>query len=166
MTLVRVVVLEGADGSGKSMIASWLRDTHGYAIVKTGPPAPTGNLTVAYLDALHTAIRGPGRTVFDRLHLGDAIYGSILRGVDRIGGEGLAAIERVIAKHGVRLIICSPPWETLVAGWRSKEDLLKDEATLRAVYHRYQEEAARLGITPYDWTAPDAAQRLKEMIDA
>jgi thymidylate kinase len=157
--------LEGADGSGKSTLANWLRDIHGYEIVKTGPPAPTGNLTVTYLDALHTAIRGPGRTVFDRCHLGEAVYGPILRGVDRIGIEGLAAIERVIAKHDVRLIICSPPWKTLVAGWRSKDDLLKDEATLRTVYERYQEEAARLGIVPYDWTAADATERLKEMIE-
>ena len=162
----RVVILEGADGSGKSYLASWLHDAHGYAIVKTGPPAPTGNLTVAYIDALRNAIARPGRTVFDRLHTGETIYGPILRGVDRIGIEGLAAIERAITEHGVRLIVCSPPWETLVAGWRSKEDLLKDETTLRAVYERYQEEAARLGLAAYDWTAPDAAERLKGMIEA
>jgi hypothetical protein len=163
MTLAKVIILEGADGSGKSMLASWLRDTHGYAIVKTGPPAPTGNLTVAYLDALHAAIRGQP-TVLDRLHIGESIYGPILRGVDRMGAEGLAAIERVVARHNVRLIICSPPWETLVAGWRSKEDLVKNEATLRTVRERYLEEADRLGLTPYDWTAPNAEEILKGLI--
>lgn len=164
MTLAKVVVLEGCDGGGKSTLANWLHNTHDYAIVKTGPPAPAGNLTVTYLDALHAAIREPGRTVFDRCHLGEAVYGPILRGADRIGVEGLAAIERVIAKHSVRLIICAPPWETLVVGWRGKEDLVKNEATLRTVYERYLEEAERLGIVPYDWTAADAAERLKEVI--
>jgi hypothetical protein len=162
----RIIVLEGPDGSGKTTLSNWLHKTHGYQIVKTGPPPPIGNVTVMYLKALHAAIEAPGRTVFDRLHTGEAIYGPILRGVDRMGVEGMAAVERVMAKHNVRLIICCPPWETLVAGWRSKDDLLKDEATLLTVHERYQEEIARLGIVPYDWTAPDAAERLKEMIDA
>jgi len=161
----RVIILEGPDGSGKTTLANWLHTEHSYEIVKTGPPPPTGNVTVVYLAALRNAVERPGRTVFDRLHIGEAIYGPILRGEDRMGLEGMAAIQRVIAKHGVKLVICSPPWETLVAGWRSKDDLLKDEDTLRAVHKCYLEEADQLGITPYDWTAPNAEKRLKEMID-
>ena len=161
----KVIILEGCDGSGKTFLANWLHDTHGYDIVKTGPPPPTGSVTVMYLDALTSAVKRPGHTVFDRLHTGEAIYGPILRGEDRIGPEGMAVMERVIARHGIKLIICSPPWETLVAGWRSKDDLLKNEATLRTVRERYLEEADRLGIVPYDWTVPDAEERLKEMIE-
>ena len=163
--MVKIILLEGADGSGKSHLAAWLHDTHGYDIVKTGPPPLNGNVAAMYLDALTSALKWPGRTVFDRLHIGEAIYGPILRSEDRMGPEGMAAMERVIARHGVRLIICSPPWDTLVAGWRSKDDLLKNEATLRTVRERYLEEADRLGITPYDWTASDAEERLKEMIE-
>jgi len=164
MKLAHTVILEGCDGAGKSHLANWLRNTYGYAIIKTGPPAPTGNLIVTYLDALYAAIHGQP-TVLDRLHTGECIYGPILRGVDRIGIEGMALMEHVIANHSVRLIICSPPWETLVAGWRHKEDLLKDENTLRTVYERYLEEAARLGLEVYDWTAKDAEEKLKEMIE-
>lgn len=163
--LAKIILLEGCDGSGKTFLANWLHDTYGYQIIKTGPPVPGIDVTVSYLRALRAAIKVPSRTVFDRLHIGEAIYGPILRGEDRMGPEGMAAMERVIAKHNIKLIICSPPWNTLVAGWSSKDDLLKDEATLLTVQERYLEEADRFGIQPYDWTAVDADQVLKGLIE-
>lgn len=158
-----VVILEGPDGGGKTTLASQLREEYGYRIVKTGPPAP-GDIFRQYADALVMALEGP-TTVFDRHYLGESIYGPILRGVDRLGVEGRDTIERIITERGVRLIIVCPPWETLVTGWGSKEDLLKNESTLRTVYDRYGEEAARLGLTPYDWIAPNADEVLRRMID-
>jgi hypothetical protein len=53
-----------------------------------------------------------------------------------------------------------------MAGWRSKDDLLKTETQLCYVYEAYLGHAVRLGIIPYDWTAPDAEERIKEMIEA
>ena len=161
----KIVVLEGCDGGGKTTLAGWLRDMHGYTIVKTGPPEPGGDLTRTYIDALHDAMVRTGRTVFDRLHLGEAIYGPLLRGVDRIGIEGLAMIERDIALRNVRLIICAPPWDALVAGWASKEDVLKNVIQLKYVYDAYLAHAARLGVAPYDWTAPNAQEVLKGLIE-
>lgn len=160
----KVVVLEGPDGGGKTTLANYLRDTHDYDIVKTGPPS-TDDATTEYLDVLYTAIHGQP-TVLDRCHLGEAIYGPLLRGADRMGADGLSVIERVIARHGVRLIICAPPWQTLVEGWRSKEDLVKDEATLRTIYDKYLAHAARLSIVPYDWTAADAELALMKLLEA
>ncbi len=119
-----------------------------------------------YLLALTDALDRPCCTVFDRLHIGEAIYGPLLRGTDRMGLDGLKVLERVIQLIGARLIIVCPPWDTLVAGWRAKNDLLKTEDALRQVHDAYLGHAARLGITPYDWTAADAEERLKEMIDA
>ena len=143
-----------------------MHDTHGYEIVKTGPPPPYGDVTTAYLLALTDALDKPCCTVFDRLHLGEAIYGPLLRGTDRMGVDGLKVLERVIQLIGARVIIVCPPWDALVAGWSAKDDLLKHTAALRYVRHEYLEHAKRLGITPYDWTAPDAAERLKEAIEA
>ena len=163
----KVIILEGVDGSGKSTLARRLHDTCGYEIIKTGPPAPRVNVTMVYLNALLQAIYQPEYFVFDRLHLGEAIYGPLLRGIDRMGSDGLALVERVIAEHGdrVRLIICCPPWDILVKGWRSKDDLVKDEATLRKVCDAYMEHAVRLGVRTYDWTAPDAEEVLKGLLE-
>lgn len=148
----RIIILEGPDGSGKTTIASRLRITRGYAIVKAGPPAPGEDLLVSYMGSLDAAIARSTPTVFDRHWLGECVYGPLLRGVDRLGSAGRAAVEAHIAEAHVEVVVCVPPWDVVVAGWRSKDDLLKDEGQLRWVYDRYLKEAARLGLTPYDWT--------------
>ena len=162
----KIVILEGPDGGGKSCLAAQLHDVYGYRIVKTGPPPPYGDVTTAYLLALTDALDRPYCTVFDRLHLGEAIYGPLLRGDDKMTIDGLKVLERVIRLIGARLIIVCPPWDTLAARWRAKDDLLKTEDALRQVRDAYLGHAARLGLKPYDWTAADAEERLKEMIDA
>ena len=162
----KVIILEGPDGGGKTMLAARLRAEHDYNVVKTGPPAADGDVTTAYLNALYAALHNPGRTVFDRLHLGEAIYGPLLRGIDRMGADGLALIEQTIADNDAALVICCPPWNTLVKGWSGKDDLLKTKDTLLHVRNRYMEEALRLGVEVYDWTASNAEEKLWRMIDA
>jgi hypothetical protein len=161
----KIIILEGPDGGGKSTLAAWLHKIHGYDIVKTGPPSPTGDVTATYLCALHDAAQRSGLTVFDRLHLGEAIYGPLLRGVDRMGAPGLTVIECAIKHYGVKLVICSPPWETLVAGWSSKDDLLRSMDQLHTVRNEYLKHVERLGLQVYDWTADDAENVLKGMIE-
>lgn len=165
MPLSKVVILEGCDGGGKTTLANYLHQQYNYRIIKTGPPAPNCDVVVTYLDVLYDALAYPGRTLFDRHYLGEAIYGPLLRGGDRMGVDGMVVIERVIAAHGAKLIICSPPWEILVKGWSGKDDLLKKETQLRWVSDQYSYHAERLGLTPYDWTATDAAEGLKETLE-
>ena len=152
MSLARIVVLEGPDGAGKTTLANWLRDKHGYQIVKTGATKPGENVFVNYTNTLLAAIAHPGCTVLDRFHIGEAVYGPLLRGEDRLGDQGRALIERIVAARGVALVICSPPWPTLLKGWRSKDDLLKRVDQLRAVRCGFLSEAKRLELSTYDWT--------------
>ena len=161
MSLSRVVILEGCDGSGKTTLANYLHQQYNYRIIKTGPPAPDRDVAVTYLDALHDALTYPGRTLFDRHYLGEAVYGPLLRGVDKMGQDGLAIIERVIAARGVKLIICSPPWGALVKGWSGKDDLLKKETQLRWVSDQYLYHAERLGLKTYDWTTMNVEEMLE-----
>ena len=166
MTLPNVIILEGCDGGGKTTLANRLRDELGYCIVKTGPPVVGEDTLTSYMAALLVAHSGGDKTVFDRHYLGETIYGPLLRGVDTLGPVKRAAIERVIETCGARMIICCPPWDVLVAGWRSKDDLLTRVEQLRHVHDRYLEEAERLGLRIYDWTASDAEETLKGLIEA
>jgi len=151
-TITKVIILEGPDGSGKSTLAARLRDQHGYQIVKFGPPRPREDMLVTYTNSLLTAIASKRPTVIDRHYLGESVYGPLLRGEDRLGAQGRDLIERLIAARGVRLIICSPPWKTLVKAWKAKDDLLKRVDQLCHVRAAYLAEAKRLHLVVYDWT--------------
>jgi len=152
MALAKIIILEGADGSGKTTLANWLHDVHGYQVVKTNAPKPGEDIFKTYTDPLMAAAASVAPTVFDRHYLGETIYGPLLRGQDGLGAHGAALLERLVAALGAALVICAPPWETLVAGWGSKEDMLKHTDQLRAVNDRYLIEAKRLGLAVYDWT--------------
>jgi hypothetical protein len=155
VSLARVIILEGCDGSGKTTLATRMKDECGYRIVKTNAPRPGDDVFELYTDAILEATEGGDRVAFDRHYLGELIYGPLLRGRDGLGPQGRDLLERLIAGRGVRLVICAPPWKRLVEGWRKKDDLLKREDQLRAVHDGYLRETKRLGIATYDWTRED-----------
>lgn len=157
MTLAKVIILEGPDGGGKSTLANWLHDQHGYQIRKFGPPGDNENMFKTYTNALLAAINDQQPTVFDRHYLGETIYGPLLRDKDRLKPQGRDLIERLIAATGVAIVIVIPPWDALVEGWRGKDDLLKRQDQLHKVHEAYQLEAVRLAAKQcnfihYDWT--------------
>lgn len=133
-------------------MANRLRDQCGYQVVKTNAPKPGEDVFKTYTDSLMTAVASGQPTVFDRHYLGERVYGPLLRGRDGLGAQGTALMERLVAAVGATLVICAPPWETLMAGWGSKDDLLKRTDQLRTVNDHYLAEAKRLGLTVYDWT--------------
>ena len=151
MNLAKIIILEGPDGSGKTTLANNLRDRHGYQIVKTGSPQPGESVFHSYTNTLLDAVNSNHRTVFDRHYLGELIYGPLLRGCDQLGLQGRDLVERLIAARGVALVICVPPWSTLVKGWEVKDDLLKRQDQLRTVNAAYVQEAKRLGLKIYNW---------------
>ena len=165
-----IIILEGCDGSGKTTLANQLRNEFGYHVVKTGPPAPGESTfksyTTALLEATEAAVYDGRHTVFDRLHIGETIYGPLLRSRDTLGIQGRDLMEALIAACGAVVVICAPPWEVLAKGWRGKDDLLKHEPQLRVVNDAYLAEAVRLGLEVYDWTASNADQVLKGLIEA
>ena len=153
MPIAKIIILEGPDGSGKTTLANQLRNKLGYIIIKTGPPKPNEDVFCSYTNALLTAVESGKLTVFDRHYLGELIYGPLLRGENKLGVQGRDLLERLIAARGVTLVVCSPSWKTLVAGWRGKDDLLKQEQQLHTVCDAYLAEAERLHLRVYDWTA-------------
>jgi hypothetical protein len=156
-----MIVIEGPDGSGKSTLAKALCAKYGYEYHHEGPPK-TPDVLQQYAGLLFKGVfeRG-GKVVFDRLHLGENVYGPILRGKSLINDfEGLALLHRVMSAYRVHCIICLPPYEVCRANWiaRKKLELIENEDQFLATYETYARYAADLvthktvRYTLYDYT--------------
>lgn len=132
-----IYIIEGPDGGGKSTLAQQLCARFNCRYAHEGPPPPHVDV-LAYYGKILDAARGQN-VVFDRLALGERVYGPILRGIDRLGEEGWFVFQRLISAVGAVQIVCLPDRETCRTNWRAKDDLIKDDKTFDAVYDRYVE---------------------------
>src|ERR1700675_809922 len=86
-----LAVIEGADKTGKTTLAKAIAKQLGYKYIHFS--APKGPPADEYIDFL-LALKRP--TVCDRFHLGELVYGPLLRGKAGLTPLQLATIERVM----------------------------------------------------------------------
>jgi thymidylate kinase len=161
----QIIILEGPDGSGKTTLASQLHDRHKFRIVHTGPPSLGENVFMSYAKSLYDVKYNKNyptlHTVFDRLHLGELVYGPIYRGVDLLGPNGSVLIERIISGFGASVIICLPSYNVCWANVQHRGDNLIRSSTEKKfleVYKAYEELAKSYQVFDYanqEWEHPD-----------
>lgn len=86
-----LIIIEGADKTGKTTLAKAIADRFGYRYHHSGPPK--GHPADEYIDFLLNLKRP---TVCDRFHLGELVYGPMFRGKIGISPLELLTIERVL----------------------------------------------------------------------
>jgi hypothetical protein len=106
-----------------------------------GPPSGIPPLQ-EYGRALYDAACGGGDVVFDRLHVGERVYGPTLRGVDLLGRGGEVLIHRLLTAYGARLVFCLPPYSVAFENWLERHqggaELIKKSQTYEQVYYAYK----------------------------
>lgn len=105
-----LIILEGADAVGKTHLARTLRDAaiargiHKHVDLKAGPPAPGRTAIQLYEHDLlvhRDAIMDPETLVIaDRWHLGEFVYGPLLRGGTLLDWEKMEHIELMLDALG------------------------------------------------------------------
>lgn len=114
-----MIVLEGADCTGKTTLAEKLHEELGWEVWHSGAA------TSGYLDFwLKPLINHPNQDlILDRWHLGDLVYGPIWRG-QTMNFQTLMAIELALQVRGATLIhTYAEPWLT-AARLKERGDLL------------------------------------------
>ena len=148
--LHRHVILEGPDGSGKTTLARRFVPL-GYEYRHEGPP-PKGVSAFEHYARLFAEAKRP--MVFDRFHLGELVYGPLLRGDASFTYDDAVRLTRLVNGTGTPIIFCCPPWDVCQANSARKEELIKNENLRRVAYMRWL-EIARLystNVQTYDYT--------------
>lgn len=148
------VILEGPDGAGKTTVAQEKFPGHVYH--HEGPPPAMGVLE--HYAGLLVNARVP--TVFDRFHLGEFVYGPILRDGSRLSKGDLSILNMLITLTKTTVIICLPPWQTCLKNNHEKDEYIKDDITRRCAYDRWElmartfrcEHILLPNTTVYDYT--------------
>lgn len=149
-----MIILEGADGSGKtSLLKRLCADTglpaHARASDSlTGPVKDLYGWTVA---DIHTWHEQP-LAIYDRHPLtSEHIYGPTVRGSVRpgfeMGNEELAKMRRYMRQHAL-VIICCPPLDTVKANVLNENDQML--GVVENIDHIYQSYFMMLYIWPLD----------------
>lgn len=136
---MKIIILEGPDGSGKTTLAHVLME-HGYKYIHNGPPSEK-NLAALYIGQIAAAYASGKPTVFDRLHLGERVYGPIMREKSLLDIDDEKAIERLTEAIDIQIVLCLPPWRVVLENWiqNSKNEYVDTMQALKKIYDAYVE---------------------------
>lgn len=151
------ILLEGPDCSGKTTLARELEKC-GYRYIHNGPPL-AANMFEEYTGQLDNARHV--LTVIDRGHIGETIYGPILREKSLISHAQVEILNYQIRQMGGIIIICMPPWRMTLDCWakRKNEEHIKEYKPLRDSWKAFFNLLEELpgDYFHYDYTRFDVA---------
>lgn len=137
-----IIVLEGPDGGGKSTIARHFTDPSVVQLKQGPPPVSQNEIMAHYLKPIEAMIGQADKTfVMDRWHLGELIYGPLLRGKSMLTTQQADYIDMVLQTFGANffyVMVNDPIVLQERCDIRGGDDLIKRE-WLPEILHDYDQ---------------------------
>jgi thymidylate kinase len=140
-----VIVLDGCDGTGKTTLATTLRDRHGYTVVHSARTPDGTDLADRYQRLLRT----PGLIVLDRSFISELVYGPLFHERSRITMPAAIQLAEYIAQRGGVLVHLTGNPDGIIARLRARDGRAPPADQLRAIIDAYHS-----AFTMLDGTAP------------
>lgn len=119
------LILEGADGAGKTTLAGHLERRYHVRVKHLGPPQRGTERLAEIINHTFGPDFGGRReptVVFDRLHFGAMTYGPVFRGGPDLTEFEWTAFEHVLAMHGAAVVLCDPGIDEIIENVANKQD--------------------------------------------
>lgn len=107
-----IIVIEGVDGSGKTMLAKQLQEQTGYRLLHRSKPETEEekrDMLKMYIDILTAG----EDVIFDRCWYSEMVYGRVMRDVSFISIKQMFELEALAARVGCIIIHCTGDTNTL-----------------------------------------------------
>lgn len=151
-----ITILEGPDCSGKSTLAKD-RMFRRVPVFHQGPFEKDPYVETFDLVGKAFFQDNHAEAVFDRLHLGEQVYGPIFRGVDKLGDEARDRIDQILRRsYDAVVVLCLPPLDVCTASWLDRKakggEMLNNVEQFIETYRAYQRLRTTLPVVTYDYT--------------
>jgi hypothetical protein len=129
----KIIVLEGPDGVGKTTLADAIEAAETDVKVvrfRQGPPPEGVMPALHYMDGVDDIVKSSedGSTVIvDRFHVGELVYGPILRGESGISSDEAYAIDMRLCGLGAAMIHCFTSQKEMVRRLIARDGGIPDE---------------------------------------
>lgn len=141
-----LIIIEGADGVGKTTLAQRLAAKLDAKIIHKGPP--TEHPLVEYEHGVYDYVPYGEHIICDRWHLGEVVYGPILRDKSQLDTPMRMHVDMLLDRLGALIVHVSGDAETAVARATERGDTLVDTEQIPKIMRKYSELMENLLITP------------------
>jgi thymidylate kinase len=154
-----MIIVEGPDGAGKTTLIKQLVNHYGMKVGKRGTDNRDLLYTVTVPDtfrALRLALEGGNGlpTIWDRLYFSDLVYAPIQGREVAFSREERYFIEQTIIALDIPVILCVPPWKTVMENEAGTHQMEGVHENLRRIYNAYSSGfAVRVPTYTYDYTS-------------
>lgn len=159
-----LIVLEGVDGAGKTTLVERLVDMLDEDVVVKHCGPPKGDILKEYEWSLASSYR-PMTTDFicDRWHVGELVYGPMLRGKSQLTPAMVNHIEMFLSSRGALRLHVDAPIEAILARVGKRGEDLVNSHQIHLIWDWYRQYAKK-----HDWHAvssDESDEHLKQLID-
>ena len=140
-----VIIIEGPDGAGKTMLAEQLSRQTKYTIEhrsKPNTPEEKARMMGEYLQL----VKSSKNIILDRCWYSEMVYGKVMRDQSYIDYPQMYELERLLAKNGAIIIYCTGPKAAL---WMRCQKRGEDYITSRDNFTAICEEYDKLMGVPH-----------------
>ena len=165
MTRGRIIILEGPDGVGKTTLADAIEAQVDGPVVRfrQGPPPDDSMAALHYMDGIDSimeARQNDTTVIVDRFHVGELVYGPLLRGGSGITVDEATVIDMRLEGIGAALVHCTLDPAEMVRRLYARDGGKPDEKSGATVGHSHSIRASflhklgrpeRRGVLPSNW---------------